>query len=123
MASKLLYVFRGHRYMQVVEAMRPDWYEALSDADTLPAASKKRLSKSMASSKAYITTCLQHHKECQVWLGTFNASFSPCTPWNLLLYLFSLCMCVFCNLVVSVAFSGFARMWSAGAAAWGPQSA
>lgn len=54
--------------MELVEAMRPDWYEALSDADTPATASKKRLSKSLASSKAYIAACLRRHKESQVRL-------------------------------------------------------
>lgn len=52
--------------MELVEAMRPDWYEALSDADTPSTASKKRLSKSLASSRAYIAACLRRHKESQV---------------------------------------------------------
>lgn len=58
-------VLNAHTYMQVVDAMCPDWYEALSDADTPPAASKKRMSKSLTQSKLYVTTCLQHHLESQ----------------------------------------------------------
>lgn len=54
------------RYMNVVEAMRPDWYEVLCDADTPPDASKKRLSKSATMSKSYLTQCLNLHKESKV---------------------------------------------------------
>ncbi|MPC63920.1 Queuine tRNA-ribosyltransferase subunit QTRTD1 [Portunus trituberculatus] len=53
-------------YMQLVEAARPDWYEALSDADTPPTASKKRLSKSLNNSKLYVDSCFHHHTQSQV---------------------------------------------------------
>lgn len=56
-------------YMQLVEAVRPDWYEALSDADTPPTASKKRISKSMNSSRQYVDSCLQHHTQSQSLQG------------------------------------------------------
>lgn len=62
-------ILNADSYMELVEAMRPDWYEALSDADTPATASKKRLSKSLASSRAYIATCLHRHKESQAFRG------------------------------------------------------
>lgn len=61
------------RYMNVVEAMRPDWYEVLCDADTSPDASKKRLSKSTTMSKSYLTQCLNLHKESKVMFSDGHA--------------------------------------------------
>lgn len=61
------------RYMNVVEAMRPDWYEILCDADTPPNASKKRLSKSTTMSKSYLTQCLNLHRESKVLFSDEHA--------------------------------------------------
>lgn len=52
--------------MELVETMQPDWYEALSDADTDGNSSKKRVSKSLSKSTAYINQCLNLHKKSQV---------------------------------------------------------
>ncbi|KAG0719185.1 Queuine tRNA-ribosyltransferase accessory subunit 2 [Chionoecetes opilio] len=63
------HILNAQTYMRLVEAMQPDWYEALSDADTPLGASKKRVSKSLAQSKVYVSACLHHHKESQALQG------------------------------------------------------
>ncbi|KAK4316985.1 hypothetical protein Pmani_011886 [Petrolisthes manimaculis] len=62
-------VLTPQTYMNVVEVMQPDWYEVLCDADTPPDASKKRLSKSAAMSKSYLTQCLKLHKDSNCLQG------------------------------------------------------
>ncbi|KAK8383905.1 hypothetical protein O3P69_015978 [Scylla paramamosain] len=62
-------ILTAQSYMQLVEAVQPDWYEALSDADTPPTASKKRLSKSLNSSKQYVDSCFHHHTESKALQG------------------------------------------------------
>ncbi|KAG7168032.1 Queuine tRNA-ribosyltransferase accessory subunit 2-like [Homarus americanus] len=67
-----MWTYRGRqsvsidKYMELVETMQPDWYEALNDADTDSASSKKRVSKSTAMSMAYLKQCIDHHKVAKV---------------------------------------------------------
>ncbi|CAL4126136.1 unnamed protein product, partial [Meganyctiphanes norvegica] len=51
------------RYMELVAAVRPDWFEALSDADTDAESSKKRRFKSMESSTNLLQQCQDMRKE------------------------------------------------------------
>ncbi|XP_071517072.1 queuine tRNA-ribosyltransferase accessory subunit 2 [Panulirus ornatus] len=63
------------KYIELVEAMQPDWYEALSDADTDGNSSKKRVSKSLSKSTAFISQCVNLHKNSQGLQG--SALFVP----------------------------------------------
>lgn len=52
--------------MELVEAMQPDWYEALNDADTDVNSSKKRISKSIMNSTLMLDQCIDISKKKQV---------------------------------------------------------
>ncbi|XP_045618323.2 queuine tRNA-ribosyltransferase accessory subunit 2 isoform X3 [Procambarus clarkii] len=66
-----LWTYGGRRiittdeYMELVEAMQPDWYEALSDADTDMKSSKKRISKSSTKTLVFLNQCIARHKASQ----------------------------------------------------------
>lgn len=49
-------------YMKAVETCRPDIYEALSDNDTGPESSKKRISKVVERSETFLLQCVEKHK-------------------------------------------------------------
>ncbi|XP_047474843.1 queuine tRNA-ribosyltransferase accessory subunit 2-like [Penaeus chinensis] len=58
-------VIASERYMELVEAMQPDWYEALNDADTDVNSSKKRISKSIMNSTLLLDQCIDISKKKQ----------------------------------------------------------
>ncbi|XP_068210253.1 queuine tRNA-ribosyltransferase accessory subunit 2 isoform X2 [Palaemon carinicauda] len=55
-------VLSAERYLTLVEAMQPDWYESLNDADTDKESSKKRITKSIAISSSLLDQCIEGHK-------------------------------------------------------------
>lgn len=55
-------ILSAERYLMLVEAMQPDWYESLNDADTDSDSSKKRIAKSFALSSALLDQSIEGHK-------------------------------------------------------------
>lgn len=51
------------RYMEVVSAVKPDWFEALNDADTNAESSKKRIFKSIEASTNLLQQCQDLRKQ------------------------------------------------------------
>lgn len=58
-------IIAAERYMELVEAMQPDWYEALNDADTDVNSSKKRILKSVMNSTLMLDQCIDISKKKQ----------------------------------------------------------
>ena len=54
------------RYISLMEAMQPDWFEPLNDADTDGNSSKKRIAKSLAASSSLFDNCLEAYKNSEV---------------------------------------------------------
>jgi len=51
-------VLDSKKYMDLVEVMQPDWFEALHDGDTDESSSKKRVQKSLINSNSFIEKCI-----------------------------------------------------------------
>lgn len=57
--------FTSERYMQLVEAFKPDIYVPLFDGDTDSESSKKRLQKSLDRTEKFIEQCLEVHRKSE----------------------------------------------------------
>ncbi|KAK8723617.1 hypothetical protein OTU49_011465 [Cherax quadricarinatus] len=68
-------IITADKYMDLMEAMQPDWYEALNDADPGIGSSKKRILNSTTSSMEYLKQCITLHKASQKLKG--SALFAP----------------------------------------------
>lgn len=55
--------FTSERYMQLVEAFKPDIYVPLFDGDTDIESSKKRLQKSLDRTEKFVEQCLEAHRK------------------------------------------------------------
>lgn len=55
------------RFMTIQQALQPDWFQCLSDGDTIAGeVSKKRAKKSVDRSLAFLDECLQLREELPV---------------------------------------------------------
>lgn len=54
------------KYMDIIEAFKPDMYVALCDGDTNRNSSQKRVSKAMQTSAAFFEKCLIRHSSSEV---------------------------------------------------------
>ncbi|XP_019536016.2 queuine tRNA-ribosyltransferase accessory subunit 2 [Aedes albopictus] len=55
--------FTSERYMQLVEAFKPDVFVPLFDGDTDPESSKKRLQKSLDRTEKFVEQCIEAHRK------------------------------------------------------------
>ncbi|XP_023287735.1 queuine tRNA-ribosyltransferase accessory subunit 2 isoform X2 [Orussus abietinus] len=60
------YTLTPDKYMDIVEAYKPDLYVALCDGDTNSTSSSKRISKAVERSKMFLEQCLQRHNSSEV---------------------------------------------------------
>ncbi|XP_046734390.1 queuine tRNA-ribosyltransferase accessory subunit 2 [Diprion similis] len=59
-------IINADRYMDIVEAFRPDFYLALYDGDTHSGSSSKRIAKSVDRSRIMLDKCLARHTVSEV---------------------------------------------------------
>lgn len=57
--------FTSERYMELVEAFKPDLYVPLFDGDTDIDSSKKRLQKSLDRTEKFVEQCLEAHRKSE----------------------------------------------------------
>ena len=53
-------------FIQLQEAVQPDWYECLCDSDTNKDSSKKRIAKSVDRTLTYLDQVLERHSKSEV---------------------------------------------------------
>lgn len=56
-------LINSNKYMDCIEAFKPDMYYLLSDGDTNKASKNKRITKSVDNTVKYFTECMERHKK------------------------------------------------------------
>lgn len=64
-------------FMSTIEAMHPDWYQAMADTDIDQNSAEKRLNKSVERTLSYLDSCLEVHANSTVRLFSYSLISFP----------------------------------------------